>query len=419
MRCLIFLAFLGFILEASSKELSLSLDEAIGIALRENREILLSAEEVEKAKFKLKESYSLALPQINAGGTWTKTEGYYNKGISQASTQVGIKQAIYRGGKIIHTIKYSQYGIEIAQTVLDRLKLEIISKVKEAFYTLLLAQEFIDLNRQILANARRHLNLVRIRYQKGELPYQELLRREDSLVSFREAYLVSKNQRLTSIELLRNLLFLERDISIKAEGQFSYQPKEVAYEQAFLEAMENRPELKQYALEVEAAKKAVEINKADKRPTIYASGDYYSRSHSASSGGLSRNWNDYHSLSLVLSWPIFDGWATQARIEQALIDLKEKELLKEKALKDITLELRKAYLDLKNAFAKIDSTRAQLKTYKENFRSAKEKYKSGIISALELEDIWLGYRIASFNHQQALYEYLVAKARFEKATGGY
>jgi outer membrane protein TolC len=135
--------------------------------------------------------------------------------------------------------------------------------------------------------------------------------------------------------------------------------------------------------------------------------------------GPEENWSDHNIIGIGFSWPIFDGWATKARVEQAIVDLKQTQLLKEKSVKDIALELKDAYLGLKNALAKIKSAQKELDLYKDTVSVYKAKYKAGTASLLDLHDAVLGYEVSLFNQKQAIYDYLVARTNFDKATGGY
>jgi len=412
----IFTLMFPFALRA--QEVSLGLDEAVAIALRDNRDILLKAEDIKKAKAKIKEAEAGLLPAITFTGTWTDTRGLYSKDVGQTSAQAGVKQVLYTGGKIINTIKYSEYGFIVAQAVLDKEKLETVLNVKKAFYTLLLAQEFSRLNKQILDNTKEHIDMIEARYQNGQASQSDVLRIKESLSSVEEAYTASLNQVEASAGLLKNLLYLDEKVNIRPDSQFLYEPKELAYDEAFLKAMKTRPEIRQLEAQGKAAEKAIEIAKADSRPSIYASWDYYNRSHIGATTGAAKNWNDYNVIGITFSWPIFDGWATKAKVEQAIVDLKETQLLKEKTIKDIALELKNAYLDLKNAIAKIKSTQDQVDLYKDTLSVTEEKHKTGIASSLDLNNASLGYQVSLFNQKQAIYDYVIAKARFEKATGG-
>lgn len=411
---IIFILVFPFILKA--EEVSLTLDEAISIALRDNRDILLKTEDLKKAKLKIAEAEAELFPTLSFTGSWTETQGYYARGLSQTTTQTTLKQYLYRAGKTINTIGQKQDDFEVTKSLLDKTKLDVVLNVKKAFYIFLLANEFVDLNKAILENTDEHLKVIEARYKNGQATESDILKIKESQATVQAAYEASLNQAESAQSLLKNLLYLDEAAEIKPLGEFSYQLREFAYDEAFLKAMKRRPEIRQYEAKLKVDQKAIEIAKTDNRPSIYASWDYYSRSHTAATA--SKNWNDYNIIGLTFSWPIFDGWATKAKVEQAIVDLKETQLLKEKTIKDIALELKDAYLDLKNAIARIKSTQSQVNLYKDTLLVAEEKYKAGIASSLDLNDATLGHAVSLFNQKEAIYDYVLAKARFDKATGG-
>ena len=319
---LLILFILPVRLWAVAEDIPLTLDEALALAIGGNRDLLLKAEDLKKAKAKLKEAQSGALPTLTFTGGWTDTRGYYYKDIGQTSTQVSAKQYLYKGGKIINSIIYSERGIEIAQAILDKAKLDTVFNIQKAFYTYLLAEELAQVNREIYENSLAHLASLQERYSSGEVSESDILEVKKSLSSVEKAFEAAVNQQEASAGILRNLLYLEESVNIRPVAEFSYEPKELAFDEAFLKAMRRRPEIRQYEAEVKAAKSAIEIAKGDSRPNIYASWDYYSKSHVAAASGLARNWNDYNVIGLTFSWPIFDGLVSRHKVEQAVVDLK-------------------------------------------------------------------------------------------------
>lgn len=419
MRWVAILLSVSFLLPpacARAEEISLTLDQALAIALRDNRDILLRSEDVQRAKAKISESKAAFLPALTFTGGWADTRGYFGKDLSQTTTQATLKEYLYKGGKTVNTIAQHTYKLKASEAALERTRLEVGLGVLKAFYTLLLSNELSTVNKDILRNTQEHLAFVKERFSNGQASESDVLHIEASLASVRQAYESSLNQAEAAGALLAQLLYLEKDVRIRPEAEFTYEPREVAYDQAFLKALERRPEIRQYEAQVQADRKAVEVAKADARPSVYASWDYYSRSHAAL--GTSRGWNDYNVIGLTFSWPVFDGWATQQKVEQALIDLRQSQLSKEKAAKDIALELKQAYLQLKDALAKISSAEAQVKTYADYLVATREQYNKGIASPLDTSDAAIQYAIALFNKKQAVYDYIIAKGSFEKATGG-
>lgn len=402
-----------------AEEISLTLYESIAIALRNNRDILLKAEDVKKAKEKIAEAKSGFLPTLTTTGSWTNAMDYYQKDIAQYSAQTTLKQYLYKGQKTINTIVQNKDELTVSQALLDKTKLETIFNVQKAFYTLLLAGEFFNLNKGILENTKQHLDIIETRYKNGEASESDILKIRQSLSNVQQAYEASLNQIESSQILLKNLLYLDEKADITVDGKFYYEPKELDYMKAFLNMMKKRPEIRQYEAQENADKRAIEIIKADTRPAIYASWDYYNRSRPTLTFSPGKGWQDYSIVGVTVSWPIFDGWATSAKVRQAIIDLKQTQLTKEKIKSDIALELKNAYLALKNAIAMIKAAETDVAFYKNNLDQIKQKYQAGIASLIDLEDANLSYNVAEFNSKQAIYDYIIAKASFEKAQGEF
>lgn len=408
------LFFTAFI--KAEEEVSLSIDEAIAIALRDNSDILLKAQDVEKAKAEINEAKAPLYPTFTITSTGSRNRGYYTKDFAYLTSQATLKQYLYKGGETINSIKYNEYLVGVNEALLDKAKLETILNVKKAFWTLLLAENFAKVNKVILKNTQNHLYFVEARYRNGEASDSDILKIKASLDSVTEAYETSLNQIASSQILLNNYLNLDKDVKIVPNAELGYRKEDIVYEEALLEALRTRPEIRQYEAQEKADEHNIEVAKADNRPNIYASWDYYSRSHAAA--GTSKNWGDYNIMAITFSWPMFDGGATKAKIEQAVVDLKETQILKEKIPKDIRLELKNAYLSLKNAIAKINATESDLKVYRDNLLTLKERFKDGMASVLDMEDAILKYLVSRFNKMQAIYDYIIAKSSFEKAIGG-
>lgn len=414
---MIFFFFISSLLIA--EELPLSLEEALIIALRENRTILLGQEEINKAKAKIAESHADLFPSLSFLGSWTYTKGYYSKDMSQTGAQFNLTQPLYTGGKTFNTIKYNGYMFEVSQALLDRQIIETALSVKNGLHTLLLAQEYSKLNKILLNNAKEHLDFIKSKYAAGEASKTDLLRTEAFLSNLTQVYESSLNQVRLAQEILNNLLYLDKDVNVIVLGEFSYEARDVAFDEGLLKALEKRPEIKQYAAQLNADKSAIEIAKSASRPSISAGWDYYSRSHAVTTTVNTRDWHDYNVLGVTFSWPIFDGWKTKAKVEQAVVDLKKTQLLRDKVIRDIALELKDAYLSLKDALYKISSAESDLVMYKDNLRFVNDKYAKGQASLLEKSDAGVKYAVSRFSRDQAAYDYIVSKSAFDKATGGY
>ncbi len=399
------------------EKIVLRLDEAITIALRDNRDILLDEEKLSQAKLNIEESRAAFLPEATLGGTAADTRGLYRKDVISYSFTAGLKQYIYKGGKSRNTLKESRYKKEAQEALLEKTRAQTLLKVKEAFYTLLLAKDFSRLNNEIRQFRQGYLDFVRERYAKGELPEGELKKAEYRLSEADSLYEASRDQEELAGELFKSILYIEPNSRLDIEGGFEYQPRELAIDAAILEALGQRPEIRQYEAQMNVDKAGIEIAKADNRPSIYGSFDYTSRSTTSLSFSPGKGWQDYNVAGFTMSWPIFDGWLTKAKVEQAVSTLKQDEILKDKLKIGIVLEVKEAYLALKSAISRLKPALMDMDVYQDNLKTIEAKYQEGITSALDLNEARLALEVSEFNHKEALYDSLISKARLDRATG--
>lgn len=405
------------IFSARAEEITLTVDEAVALSLRNNRDVLLKAEDLKKAKAEINQAIADIYPTFDFTASRTYARGQYAKDLGASTTQMTLKQYLYKGGEARNTIKKNEYEFAVAQAILDKTKSDTVFSVKQAFYAFCLAEKYSSLNRGILDNSKARLKYMQARYQNGEASESEILKIKESVANVEEAYILSLSQLESAQGSLRNLLYLDEPLRIKPEFEFTYTPLDIAYEESFLRALKNNPRIKQYEEQAKADQKAIEVAKAGSRPDIYASWDYYSRSTTSLTFSPGKGWQDYNIVGVTFSWPIFDGWAAKAKVEQAVIDLRQTQLTKEKTAKDIALELKNAYLEFKDALAKLRGSAFEMLRYEDNFNLISQRYKKGLNSSLDLDDASLSIKVAQFNKAQGAYDYLVAAAKFYKAMG--
>lgn len=407
---------------ARAEQVSLTLDDALSLALRQNRDLRLQAEEVNRARAAIAEARAAVFPSLDAAGGWTYARSLYGKDAGHYSGQAGVTQLLYAGGKVLSAIKAGREYYLYATASLDAAQQEAVLAVTRSFYALALAREFARLNRGIADNTEEHLRLTRERFHRGEASASDVLALESSLATVRQAYEASLNQTLQAEELLKNLLALDQAVSVLPEAVFACEPRELAFDQALLAAMRLRPEIRRSEAAVNMAESGVAVSKAGTQPSVYASWNYYSSSRVgagvASGSAPLKGWNDYNLVGLTVSWPLFDGWLTKAKVDQAVSDLKTAQIVREKTVRDIATETVNAYLLLKSAVAGVRSSQDEVKVYADALSVAHQRQREGLVSSLGLADARLGYEVAQFKRTQSVYDYLVAKAQFDKATGG-
>jgi outer membrane protein len=119
----------------------------------------------------------------------------------------------------------------------------------------------------------------------------------------------------------------------------------------------------------------------------------------------------------TLNIPVFDGLQKNYRIEQAKLNL----LKSRNGLKSFeqaaTLEINSAGITYQNALSSLKSQQRNIELAKNVYRVTKTKYEQGIGSNLEVVTAETALKEAETNYYSALYDALVARVDYQKATG--
>lgn len=128
-------------------------------------------------------------------------------------------------------------------------------------------------------------------------------------------------------------------------------------------------------------------------------------------------WFTISSISLNMSVPIFNGFYTKAKIQQARIDLQKTE----NQINDLKLTIDSEVATAKNNFSSaisvVDAQKRNMELAQNVYDQTRTKYAAGIGSQTEINTAQTELRLAQSNYINALYDAIAAKVDFLKATG--
>ena len=151
-------------------------------------------------------------------------------------------------------------------------------------------------------------------------------------------------------------------------------------------------------------------------PTVALASNYtYIRQ--ADKFGFGSGWNPSSQIGLRISVPIFDGFARAARIQKAKLELQQTENRIDDLVNDIDREVQQAINNYTNALATLDNQKRNMDLAEKVYGQTKKKYEIGTGSSSEMNNADIELRIAQTNYINALYDAIIAKVDFLKATG--
>lgn len=176
----------------------------------------------------------------------------------------------------------------------------------------------------------------------------------------------------------------------------------------------------QYAeLGLKLAKYDIQRYKLSKIPTVSLNG-YYNRNAQRDKFNFFKGgerWFDISAITLNINVPIFNGFAKNAKIEQAKITYQQNQNQIEALKLNIDSELETARNNFNAAIRSMDYQKKNMVLAETVFQQTKKKYEVGTGSQTEINTAQTDYKVAQTNYITAMYNAIIARVDFLKATG--
>ncbi len=172
----------------------------------------------------------------------------------------------------------------------------------------------------------------------------------------------------------------------------------------------------------ELGKKLNEYNvkryKLSQIPTLSLNGNYAKNAQRDKFNFFNKDsWYTISSVSLNLSIPIFNGFFTKSKIQQAQIELQKTENQIDGLKLSIDNEVATAKNNFRSAISTLDFQKENMALAERVYDQTKKKYEVGTGSQLEITNAQTDLKAAQTNYITALYDAIIAKTDFLKATG--
>jgi len=410
---------------AQESQKPLTLEESIRIALERNLRLHSSLEGVTGSEFRRK----AALTDFFAKWTGQYSQTRYNEptvvgvfggGISGTSRNVSafsttINQPLFAGGSILSNYRLEKLGVDLSKTDVETVKREIVLQVREAYFTILKAEKFLEVAHQTVKQFTAQLEVTRAFFEVGIVAKNDLLQAEVRLANAKQGLVRAENDLLLAKAAFNLLLRNEIDTPLQVVDILSYQPFPLRYEDSLREALEKRPEIKTASLKVEQAKEAVKIAKSGFFPTLSLLGNYQRFSEEPSLLGDFRS--ERWTIQGVATFTLGDWGKTAYRVGESRVKVTQAEDAKIQLVEGIMLEVKNSYQNMVVAEKNISVAEKAIEQAEENLRMNEERYKYQVATATDVLDAVTLLAQARVNYYGALSDFNIARARLERAMG--
>ncbi len=331
---------------------------------------------------------------------------------------LSLAQPLYVGGKVGAALKVARHFRAAAEDQVEEAEAEVTLQVRSAYFTAALARRLLEIARESRRVAEAHFRQVEAFHAAGTASDFDLLRARVDLENRDPIVIQAENGATLALLELKRLANLPADRPVVLTTPFEPEIVEVDVE-ALRRAVARRPVLRAAQEAVAMREQAVRIARGDGLPTVtlVANMGFQAFPESAVPPGFD-GWRKDWSAALAISVPIFDGFRTRGRVDQARADLKLARLDEAQLREGLEIQLEAALAAYRAARAQIQARRQTVAMAERALDLAETRFANGLATQLEVSDAALLLDQARVNEVQALHDYVQALARLERLAGG-
>ncbi|MCX5750129.1 MAG: TolC family protein [Candidatus Saganbacteria bacterium] len=411
----------------------LSLSDSLKTALDNNPDILGAQKAVEAEEAKAGSAFGKFMPLLTASGNYgTSYSKPYEVQIevggvnqqfimgvdAQAPTKawnLQLSQPIFAGGSILSGYGAAVKSLDGARADLANKILDVQFDVTSSYFDVLKSRENVALAQKSVEMADSHLANLKARFKAGISTRAEVLRTE---VQAAEAE-VGLTKARAAYELVKNKYGSALGIEVDwaqpfSEDKFDELKTFPTYNEILKIANNNRPDLKKLDLSQAMAEDQVSVAKGTFYPSVALVGtSNYSMTRYPIFDAQTQGWT----VLATANWTLFDGLKNMNQVKEASANVEKLRFSKEGLKKAVALDVKNAYTSFATAYDTLKSTQKALELAGENYKLATLQYDAGLETNLEVLDAQVALTKSEIEFLQAKYDYELAKARINKATG--
>lgn len=397
--------------DQAQKSGPLSLSDCISIALSHNTDVLTAKNNVTAAKNRSASAISEYLPQISIQNNAFVWGAESVLSTTTTGTAFNVTQSIFDGGVREANVQSARYGVKQYNAGLSRTQQQVVYSVSNAYYELLRARHLAEVAEANVTYNEGLRDQILACAEEGEAAKVDVLPIEAQLASARVSLLSAKNTVRTSAIDLENLIGLDIDSSFDVQDVEDMPNVEIKPLGEYLtSALKARPDILQAQAATGASKASVRSARIALYPRPIISANYQREIQ----GGFTNS-----STQMVggITFDLFNGGANRAAYREAKANQANAKLQEQQTIRDICSDVEQAHLNLTSAKERMAASALSLEAATSNYEAQKERYSQGLGTTLDLLNAEVQLITAKSDDVQARYDYLIAIAQIDYATG--
>jgi outer membrane protein len=434
----LWLTFASASAQQEAQPSSLTLRQAVTIALEKNPLRKAAIADTKVASAGVREARSFLLPHLSFSETATRgNDPVYVFGsklrqqrfttadfglnklnsplpFGNFATRVGGSWNLFDSFASWHGINQARQMNEAAGHQLDRTDQEIVFRVISSYYDVLLAAKELEVAEQSAKTANSIMERSQARFDSGLTVESDLLTAKVRMAARQQEVIRARNTLEVARAQLNTAMGMPLDSPFQLTGALAERTLSIPGVQDLeKQALTNRPDLRRIASEEQAQRQSVAIAKSSFGPRVNAFAGWEMDNPTFVAGGGGNNWLG----GIEVQFDVFQGGAKRAELSRQRA-LEEKVVaMKQTASDAVRLEVRRAYYETDANRQQIEVARSAIAQAQESLRINQDRYDSGLTTMTDLLSAEDAARRSQTDYWEAIYHFQSSYANLELASG--
>lgn len=436
---------------AGGNTLTLTLEEAIDLALSDNPTVKVANLEIERYDYVRKQTLSSLYPQVDASLQYSlalrrqeMTEGFSFGGKNTFNTAASLSMPLFVPA-VYEQLKLNRTQMESAVESARATRIDMIASVRSAYYNVLLAQQSLAVLQEAVLTTERVVANTKSLYDNGLASEYDYLTAQVQLSNLRPQVLQTENAiGITKLQL-KMYLSLPAEVDVEVVGTLDGFRDKVLLSEDYSRDISENTTLRNLDIQAQMLRHQERLLKASRMPMVAAFGqisyigqervdlsglmggmaggagrqqsDIVAQTRAAAASQSKFWWQCPISVGAQISIPLFAGFKTVNQLREVNNQMSQLNIQREYAEQGIRLQVEQAINTLITARETMLSNERTVDQAQKAYDISYTRYNAGAGTILELNSSQLSLTQAQLSYSQSIYDYLSAYANYQKTLG--
>ncbi len=414
-------------------EQPISLQQAIELALKNNKDIEVSRLNVQRAEEELREAKAAIFPNLDFTVGLDNTESAASqRSIDQAEadnqplrddatdinittfdSNITLSYNVYTGGQRGADIRRATKQLRLNKLDLERIVEQTRFETARDYYNLQNSDAQVNIEQAAVEDAQQTLKDAQLLEKAGLGTRFDVLRAEVELANAQQRLTTAKANQDISRRQLAETLSLGQKVEIKtADAIAEVGIWELSLAESIVQAYKNRAELEQFLLQREISEEQRKIAIAAIRPQV----SVFARYEVLDQFDDDVDITDGYAIGANLQWRLFDGGAASAAAKQEDTNLEIAESQFANQRNEVRFEVEQAYFGLQANKENIGTANKAVELAEESLRLARLRFSAGVGTQTDVIEAQTELTTARGNQLSAVIDYNQSYIQLQRAV---